>query len=134
MIVLDTSVLSVVLRRGAPGQHQPITDEYARLVEQDAPLCVPGAVLQEVLSGIRSEAQFQKLRGGLKGFPILLAGEADHVLAAQINNACRRHGIAASSVDCLIAALTIGQNGEFWTLDQDFQRMARCCDLKLFRP
>lgn len=129
MIVLDSSVLSVVLRRERPA---PLAERFARLVEQDAPLGVPGVVLQEILSGVRSEVQFTRLQRALEAFPVLLADTAGHVRAAQISNACRRRGIAASNTDCLIAALTIGLRGELWTLDADFQRIAGCCALRLF--
>jgi len=129
VIVLDTSVLSVVLRRDPPA---PLTERFARLVEQDAPLSVPGVVLQEVLSGVRSELQFTRLQKALQAFPILLADKADHVQAAQISNACRRRGIATSNADCLIAALTIRCRGELWTLDTDFQRIVRLSALRLY--
>ena len=111
-----------------------MVERFARLVQQEIPLGVPGVVFQEVLSGVQSEGQFASLQRALKGFSILLADEADHVQAARISNACRRRGIATSNADCLIAALTIGRDAQLWTLDEDFQRIARFSDLKLYTP
>ena len=132
MIVLDSSVLSVVLRRHHPVS--PLAERFVQLVQQDAPLSVPGAVLQEVLSGVRSEAQFTRLQDALEKFSLLLPDKADHVQAARISNTCRSRGIVTSNADCLIAAQTIRRRAELWTLDTDFERIARCCDLRLFQP
>jgi len=63
--------------------------------------------LQELLSGIREKAQFIRLQEILEGFPIILATQQSHLEAAQIANACRSRGVAVSTVDCLIAAMTI---------------------------
>jgi predicted nucleic acid-binding protein len=89
-------------------------------------------VLQEVLSGIRADDQFDRLRSLLEGFPLITAGREDHVRAASVSNACRRAGIAASTIDCLIAAQTIAVEGRLFTLDRDFRLMAPQCGLKLF--
>jgi predicted nucleic acid-binding protein len=135
MIVLDTSILSLVFRRQDRGGSEPRAAATLRaLIAADAPLAVPGIVLQELLSGVRSEQQFRKLREALAGFPLLLADERHHAQAAEIANACRRQGIACSTVDALIAALTIAENGQLFTADADFARLAPACGLKLFRP
>ena len=62
MILLDTSVLSRVFRRRRMG---PAERRFKSMVEElvagKAPLGLPGIVLQEVLSGIRSKRQFADL-------------------------------------------------------------------------
>ena len=103
-----------------------------RLVEVDAPVAIPGIVLQEFLSGVRTDAEVGRLQTLLEGFPIILADRRDHVAAAGIANACRRHGVGVSAIDCLIAAMTTGRNAALFTLDADFERMRRHCDLRLF--
>ncbi len=103
------------------------------MVREDVPLAVPGIVLQEVLSGVRTEAQFFRLRNLLEAFPILVAEQRDHVAAARIANACRRKGVTTSAVDCLISALATERDAPLLTLDEDFARIARHSDLKLLR-
>jgi hypothetical protein len=133
MIVLDTSVLSLAFRRRSlPGEVSEVR-QLRRLVQEDAPLVVPGIVTQELLSGVRSDEEFQKLQRHLAGFSVLLAGAQDHVQAARIANACRRKGLVASAVDCLIAALTVSHAASLFTTDADFQQIARCCELQLLR-
>ena len=132
MILVDTGVLSLAYRRRRRNEPEPrAAAVLRRLIIDDVPLAIPGIVLQEVLSGIRAQAQFDRLRKMLESFPVVIAAEQHHIIAARIANACRGRGIAASSVDCLIAALAILNHDILFTLDEDFARMARACDLKL---
>lgn len=132
MIVLDTSILSLALRRRrSVGNDPPQVLVLRELIVADAPLAVPGIVVQELLSGVRADKQFHKLRNALTGYSVLLATEFHHIRAAQISNACRNKGIACSTVDALIAALTVEEGGRLFTTDADFQRIASCCGLKL---
>jgi predicted nucleic acid-binding protein len=100
---------------------------------ENTPVGIPGIVLQELLSGVRTETQFTRLQKLLEPFPILTAERADHVLAARISNACRGRGVSTSSVDCLIAALAASRDAFLFTLDEDFARIAPLCGLKLFK-
>ena len=133
MIVLDTSILSLAFRRRRreTGDEPPPLAALRKLIADDAPLAVPGIVLQELLSGVRSGQQFRKLQRAVAGFPLLLAGDAHHVRAAQISNACRRRGVACSAIDALIAAQVIESGGRLFTIDADFQRIATHSPLKL---
>jgi predicted nucleic acid-binding protein len=137
LIVLDTSVLSLAFRRrhrGLPAASDTRV-ELERIIEEDRSLFVPGIVLQELLSGVRETAEFERLRAVMKGFPVLTATTADHLAAASVANACRAKGIAASTIDCLIAAQAIGASFSLFTLDEDFVRIANCCELVLWsRP
>lgn len=132
MIVLDTSVLSLVFRR--PDSNRPesgIVSRFRSLVEDGLPLGIPGVVLQELLSGVRDERQFERLRNALDGFPLILAEEEDHLEAARLVNLLRRNGISASSFDVLIAAIAIRRDSVLFTLDRDFNRFAEFVPLKM---
>lgn len=96
-------------------------------------MAIPGVVLQELLSGVKTEAAARKLEEVLSGFPLLLATRATHVLAAELRSRCRVKGIAAHTVDCLIAAQTIEADAELLTTDEDFSRMADHTALRLCR-
>ena len=134
MILLDTSILSLAYRRRRrAGPDPPIVGTLRELILQDVPLAIPGIVVQEVLSGVRTEAQFRRLEKLLEAFPIITAEPDHHVLAARITNACRRKGVAASTVDCLIAAIATSSDAFLFTLDEDFGRMASVCGMKLYR-
>lgn len=136
MIVVDTSVWSQALRRrrSHEAQHPPEPPGAAllrRLILAGEPVAVPGPVVQELLSGLRHEAQVERLNAVLAPFPTLLAARETHVLAASLSNACRRGGVACSSVDAIIAALTLEQGGLLLTADLDFSRIAEHCDLRV---
>lgn len=132
MIVLDTSVLSLVYRRRSRPATSPAVLRFVELVKRDAPLAIPGVVLQELLSGVRTEAQLRRLDDLLGGFPLLLANRQTHVRAAEIRNLCRARGVAVATVDCLIASHALQADAELMTLDADFARIARHTRLRLF--
>jgi predicted nucleic acid-binding protein len=135
VIVLDTSVLSRVLGRSPRlvGRETPEEAVFRGIVSRGMEFRVPGVVLQEFLTGARSPEQAARLRGLAEHLPIDLATADDHRSAAAISNECRWNGVATDLADCLIAAQTIRLRGALFTLDRDFDRMASCCDLKLWR-
>jgi predicted nucleic acid-binding protein len=133
VIVLDTSVLSLAFRRRRPAAEHPAPVRVlSRLIEGDAPFAIPAIVLQEILSGVRRDEEFRHLRRSLEPFPVLIAQKGEHITAARIANACRRGGVSASTVDCLIAAQAIASGGWLFTLDDDFRRISGYCSLRLF--
>ena len=135
MILFDTSVLSRVLRRRHPGPaERRLRAVFDELMASDDPLCLPGIVLQEVLSGVRSERQFAELSGRvLAAFSILPEGVSEHVEAARVRNVCLAKGLNVSGVDCLIAACAITGGHELFTVDEDFEAIAKHTPLKLYR-
>jgi predicted nucleic acid-binding protein len=135
VIVLDTSVLSLAFRRRRreEGDSGPVA-ALRKLIADNMLVAVPGIVLQELLSGVRSREQFRNLRTSMAGFPLLLASESHHVRAARISNTCRRRGVACSTTDALIAAISVESGGTLFTTDADFQRIASHCGLKLAKP
>jgi len=132
VIVLDTCVLSLAFRRRQKVGDEPTrVKTLRRMIFEDWPLGVPGIVLQELLSGVRTKREFLALQTHLQGFPILLADENHHLRAAEIANACRAMGVACSTIDALIAAQTIAAAGQLFTTDRDFELVAPCCGLQL---
>lgn len=134
MILLDTSVLSAAFRRRRRSELEArAVDALTRLVAHDVPLAIPGIVLQELLGGVRHEDHFTRPESLIDPFPVIMAERRDHVAAARIGHACRRRGVSASTIDCLIAALAAERHAPLFTLDADFARMAPHCGLTLFR-
>lgn len=136
MILFDTSVLSRVFRRRRPGPaEERLQRLFAALMASDEPLGVPGIVLQETLSGIRSETQFTDLRGKLTaGLTVVPATARDHVEAARLKNACLGGGANVSGIDCLIAVTAIGGGHELFAADGDFGTIAEHAPLRLYQP
>ena len=134
MILLDTSVLSRVFRRRSPGaEERRVRTLVGELLAGEVELGLPGIVLQEVLTGIRNEAQFAGLEERLvAAFSIVSAGAADHVEAARLANRCQAAGLSASGPDCLIAVLAIAGSHQLFAMDDDFRAIAEHAPLKLF--
>jgi predicted nucleic acid-binding protein len=130
MILFDSSVLSQVFRRAAPEGR--VVRAYRRLIKERAAVAIPGMVLQEVLSGVRSSKQFDSLLHVLSGFDLWLASARDHIEAALLTNRCYDYGIACSAPDALIATLAIDAKAELFTTDKDFHRIALHEPLKIF--
>ncbi len=135
MIIVDTSVLSRVLRRKGTGPaEQQLQAVFQELMASEDPLGVPGIVLQEVLSGIRSSRQFSDLSAKLlAAFTILPEGIAEHLEAARLKNVCLSKGLNVSGIDCLIAACAIVGTHELFAVDRDFEAIARHAPLRLLK-
>jgi predicted nucleic acid-binding protein len=134
LIVLDTSVLSLALRRRNPNPRHPAVQSFRELLSEDIQLVVPGIVFQELLGGVRSDRQFEELLQRLLTFTVVAASIDHHLSAAHSVNVCRSCGIAVTSADALIAAQTIAYGGQLFTLDQNFERIAETIGLALFKP
>lgn len=125
MILLDTSVVSAVLRRRTRGEaEEAVAERVTALLRSDQQVGLPGIVLQEVLSGIAERAQHERLLAALRaGFPVILATEGDHLLAADVVSLGARRGVAVSTPDALIAAQAINRHASLLTSDADFAKL-----------
>ena len=128
--IVDTCVWSQALRR-APHSETEELRKLRLLIEEGEVILMPGMILQEVLQGIRDEAQFHLLREILGAFPFLEGSAEDYAFGAELFNSCRSKGIQAATIDFLIAALAIRHDCALLTADADFQRIAKHADLRL---
>ena len=80
---------------GAPARSSECirTSSGARQPDLRWPGAHDRAIRQEILSGVRDEAQFRELEVHLAAFPDLPLTTADHVTAAQFFHLCRTKGI-----------------------------------------
>jgi predicted nucleic acid-binding protein len=100
----------------------------ARLTEtvQDGNVVIIGPIRQEVLSGIKDEAQSVKTKRLLDPFldEELLTG--DYIEAARLFNVCRSHGVQCGPVDMLICSVAVRKRCTVLTNDQG---LMRCMDV-----
>jgi predicted nucleic acid-binding protein len=136
MVLVDTSVWSLALRRRqtelspAEGALREALEELVREGRSQ----IVGPVRQELLSGIRAEEGFRKLRDYLRAFDDPQLQVEDYEEAARMNNACRTRGIAGSPVDFLICAVAHLRNWQVFTTDRDFVKYRKVLPLRLFAP
>ncbi len=126
-VLVDTTVWSLALRRQhadlAPVERSSV-EELGELVQEGRARMI-GLIRQELLSGITSHDQFEKLRATLRAFPDELLGTSDYEAAAESSNRCRAKGIVVSVVDILICSIAISRGWSVFTTDPDFQNYAR---------
>lgn len=135
-VLVDTPVWSLALRRNLQDLTQEQTRDRETLSEliEEGRAEIIGPVRQELLSGIRDETQFQRVREYLQLFEDTTLVRGDFEEAARIHNLCRGAGITGSAVDFLICAVAARRQWQILTLDKDFERYARHTPLRLFVP
>jgi predicted nucleic acid-binding protein len=131
-ILVDTSVWSLVLRRKKRPSHPAITI-LEELLQGSEPIFVLDIIVQEILEGIKDDLFFRKIQKELEIFPSLALSRNIYVMGAKLFNLCRRHGVATTTIDCLIAAAAIEYRCLLFTLDRDFEYIARHTPLELFK-
>ena len=124
-LLVDTSVWSLALRRKDSASLS--TDEQklkAELVQaiHDGRVAMLGLIRQELLSGIKEKAQFDKVKAALDAYLDEPINTADHEYAACIYNECRIYGVEAGTVDILICALALRRGWEVLSGDGGLTR------------
>ncbi len=130
-VLVDSSVWSLALRRNKSTQSFHLHTFHELLRERRIELI--GPIRQEILSGIRSEPQFKRLRDKLRGWRDLELQTSDFELAAQYFNICRTNGIQGTHTDFLVCAVAKNNDLAVLTTDKDFERYATLIPLKLLR-
>jgi hypothetical protein len=131
-VLVDTSVWSLALRRNLPDDG-PEVSELIELI-REVRVQMIGPVRQELLSGVKNQAQFQKLRNHLRAFPDLELISHDYETAAEFFNLCRGKGIQGSNTDFLICAIAARHKIPIFTTDGDFTLFKSHLPITLYFP
>lgn len=91
-----------------------------------------GNILQELLDGVRTLHDFERLLKILKPFPLLDLTRDTYIAASQLRNTCRLKGVQAGPIDFLIAAACIEHGFPLLTADRDFSYIANHSNLEVF--
>ncbi|HEX5425332.1 MAG TPA: PIN domain-containing protein [Candidatus Acidoferrales bacterium] len=132
-VLIDTSVWSLALRRkphDLGSDERTVVAELAELIGEGRARII-GLVRQELLSGIKAPAQFEKLRAALIPFPDEPVDTADYEAAARAGNDCRAKGVIVSVVEILICAIALNRGWHIFTTDPDFRNYARVLPIRL---
>lgn len=131
-VVVDISIWSSALRRGV--QNNSAAVQELRHLVQDHRVQMIGPVRQEILSGIRHESQFNKLKAHLENFPDLSIITEDYVAAATFFNRCRAKGVQGSNTDFLICAVAVRNKFAIYSTDKDFDLFSKHIPIIMYRP
>lgn len=129
-IIVDTCIWSLALRR-----RNPIDNHAVNILEElikESRVQMVGPIRQELLSGIKSEKQFNRISEILKAFPDLPLESSDYESAARFFNLCRRKGVQGSNTDFLICAVAVRHGMQIFTNDNDFSQYRNFLKIELF--
>ena len=124
-LLVDTSVWSLALRRKDAASlsidEQKLKAELVQAIH-DGRVAMLGLIRQELLSGIKEKAQFDKVKAALDPYLDEPINTTDHEYAARIYNECRTQGVEAGTVDILICALAVLRGWEVLSGDGGLSR------------
>ena len=128
MIFVDTSVWIAAFRDAASREAGQLS---ALLDADEVAISIP--VFLEVLAGA-SRAERPRLRKTLTAVPLFYPTHQTWERAERWIDAAGDLGEHFGFADLLIGAIAAEQAGALWSLDTDFERMARLRLLTLFEP
>jgi predicted nucleic acid-binding protein len=134
--LVDTPVWLLALRRKPAAlseAEQTVVTELSELAKEGRVRMI-GPVRQELLSGIKTDAQYEKLRVALQVFPDEPLQTQDYESAAKASNDCRTKGVVVSPVDVLICATALAREWNIFTTDPDFRNYAKILPIRLHKP
>ncbi len=131
-VLVDTSVWSLALRRKTPPDNPSVHELYELVKERRVQII--GPIRQEILSGLREEAQFKALQRHLSSFFDLELTTADYERAARFFNINRRQGVQGSNTDFLICAVAKRYAMPILTTDDDFKLFQQHIPITLHQP
>jgi predicted nucleic acid-binding protein len=132
-LLVDTSVWSLALRRDAPPD-APEVHALTRSLETGESIVTTGIILQELLQGFSGPRERDVIIDRFSALPLLRPDREDHINAAVLRNTCRRAGIQIGTIDALLAQLCIRHKLQLLTTDRDFDRAAKHCKLRIWKP
>jgi predicted nucleic acid-binding protein len=118
MILVDTSVWIGFLE----GNDHWTKDRLKEFIAERRSIAYLDMILLEILMGIRSQNEREKLVAGFHGFLELSVKKSTILLASQIYQNLQRKGVRIRSIiDCLIGAVSIETGAVILHKDRDFE-------------
>lgn len=128
-VLADTSVWSLALWRKKTAQPSPQEVHLTTLLAEairDGSIVMIGPIRQELLSGIKEEAQFRKLKLALETYRDEELETRDYEEAARLYNLCRSRGVECGPFDILMCAVAWLRGWRILTNDTS---MTRCLEI-----
>lgn len=132
-LLVDTSVWSLALRRDAEIQTLEVVALRNALLGTDQVFST-GLVLQELLQGFAGPKARDSIVERFAALAFIEPGRQDHIDAAEVRNACRRHGVKIGTIDALLIQLSRRHDLQLLTADNDFKLASLHIEFKLWGP
>lgn len=120
LVLLDTSAWILALRRDAP----PAAKEVVGRLIVEAKAATTGLVVVELLSGTRTDREFQELAAGLSALTRLDPSPETWEQAARFAFRLRREGVTVPATDVLIMTVAWEHGCLLLHADRHFDLMA----------
>ena len=132
-MLVDTSVWIDYFNGYPSPQADLLATAIANANEGTETIVIPDIVLTEILLGLRSEAEADRIADLLSAFDAAPSPtRSDYIEAAAIYRQCRSQGLTIrSTIDCLIAQICLRYRFPLLSKDRDFHAIARCRALTL---
>jgi predicted nucleic acid-binding protein len=134
-VLIDTSVWSQALRRQSSESLNTAQERVVNVLKElihDSRIAMLGPVRQELLSGVKTQKQFEALQQILSVFSDETLLKGDYEQAAKNFNQCRQGGVQGSNTDFLICAVSMSRGWPIYSLDKDFLQYQKHLALKLY--
>ena len=128
-LLADTSVWSLALRRRPTAALSSEEKRFTAILTEaitDGRVAMIGPIRQELLSGIKEQAHFSRLRSALAAFRDEGIETVDYEEAARLYNLCRSRGVVCGPVDILICTLAWRRK---WSVLANDAVMNRCVEI-----
>ena len=132
-LLVDTSVWSLALRRDAEIQTLEVVALRNALLGTDQVFST-GFVLQELLQGFSGPKARDSIVERFAALAFIEPDRQDHIDAAEVRNACRRHGVQIGTIDALLIQLSRRHDLQLLTADNDFRLASLHIEFKLWGP
>ena len=127
VILVDTSVWIDFFA----GKKSAQTGLLISSIEDSVDICTCGPVITEVLQGVRSNAEYNRIHTILDDLIFFPAAKSVFVKAAIIYRTIRQNGkTIRSPIDCVIASICLEHEAAILHNDKDFDVIARYFPLK----
>jgi len=128
-LLADTCAWSLLFRRriatALNGEEQFMLNTLTDAI-QDGRVAIVGPIRQEVLSGIKEAAQFERLRGALEAFQDEPITTSHYEEAARLFNLCRSRGVECGAIGILLCAIA---SRERWSILTNDGGLKRCMEV-----
>jgi hypothetical protein len=133
VIVVDTSVWIDFF---AGRDTRQVSYLWQRLDGDDEDVALTDIILTEILQGLRTDREVQRVDERLSVFEVLrLRDLSDFRRAAALYRSARRRGVTVRRTsDCLIAAVCVREQVPLLHADNDFDHLARVTELGIVAP
>ena len=123
--LVDTTVWSLSLRRKSNTSLNAGEQKKSALLSEAivrGQVAMLGPIRQELLSGIREHAQYERLLRRLRDFRDEPLKTEDHEEASRLYNVCRSQGVECGATDILICAVAMQRQWEILSNDKGLER------------